>query len=132
MKPLRGEKAPTAIISTSLSARSSRSTTGRLPAISSSLPLYAPMANRFTSSPPCGAMSCGPEDAPEAAAGADAAWLEACAGMKPSDSSLSRMARRLSSFDSFAVSTVTSGDSGASYGSSIPVKPLISPASAFL
>src|SRR5581483_10515194 len=53
------------------------------------------------------------------------------AGTSPSTSSCSTTIRALSSGVCVSVSTTISGESGASYGSSTPVKPLISPANAF-
>src|SRR5207244_2057087 len=50
---------------------------------------------------------------------------------RPSRSSASTMIRAVSSGSSVSVSTTISGLSGSSYGSSTPVKPLISPANAF-
>jgi hypothetical protein len=47
-------------------------------------------------------------------------------------SSVRRIFWTLSSTVSLSVSTTISAFSGSSYGSSMPVKPLISPASAFL
>src|SRR2546421_7444948 len=53
------------------------------------------------------------------------------AGISPSSSSFATMTAADSSGSWPSVSTTTSGSSGSSYGSSTPVKPLISPANAF-
>src|SRR5262249_35708960 len=55
-----------------------------------------------------------------------------CAGTSPSSSSFAITTSADSSGVLPSVSTTTSGFSGGSYGSSTPVKPLISPAKAFL
>src|SRR4029450_13682120 len=55
-----------------------------------------------------------------------------CAGTSPSSSSFAIKNSAGSSGVFPSVSTTTSGFSGGSYGSSTPVKPLISPANAFL
>ena len=54
-----------------------------------------------------------------------------CAGIRPSSSSFAITTSADSSGVLPSVSTTISGLSGASYGSSTPVKPLISPANAF-
>ena len=54
-----------------------------------------------------------------------------CAGTRPSSSSFSMTRAADSSGESPSVSTTISAFAGASYGSSTPVKPLISPANAF-
>ena len=61
----------------------------------------------------------------------DGAHAATAAGIRPSCSSFSITTWADSSGVLPSVSTTTSGLSGSSYGSSTPVKPLISPANAF-
>ena len=82
-----------------------------------------PVARRSTRRPPCGLI--------KRSAAVTRCHAATSEPTRPSSSSFATMRRALSSGSCASVSITISASSGTSYGSSTPVKPLISPANAF-